>query len=80
MMKADKEWEDVIAEVTKEIRINHNKIIDDWYKAYLAQRYKQGKSIDVGSFTLNIQNEYTKEGCNCKYWFEESLPEAPEEE
>lgn len=65
-------FQDAIDKVTQEIQSNHYKIIDDWCKAYMAQRYIEGKSIDVGSFTLCQQNlSWAQNEIGFKYWFED---------
>ncbi len=67
---------DVIEKAVQEIKFNHDKIIDDWCKAYMAQRYKEGKSIDVGSFTLCQQNlSWAQNEVGFKYWFEDGKPD-----
>lgn len=67
--------QDEMEKAVDNIRSNHNKIIDDWCKAYLAQRYKEGKSIDVGSFTLCQQNlSWAQNEVGFKYWFEDGKP------
>jgi len=40
------DFEKKINDVVKEILEKHHQIIDDWCKAYMAQRYKDGRSID----------------------------------
>lgn len=68
-------FQDEIDKAVLNIKSNHNKIIDDWCKAYLAQRYKEGKSIDVGSFTLCQQNlSWAQNEVGFKYWFEDGKP------
>ena len=67
--------EDKILKAVNEIKSNHDKIIDDWCKAYMAQRYKEGKSIDIGSFTLCQQNlSLAQNEVGFKYWFEDGKP------
>ncbi len=69
-------FQDEIEKAVNDIRTNHNKIIDDWCKAYMAQRYKEGKSIDVGSFTLCQQNlSWAQNEVGFKYWFEDGKPD-----
>jgi hypothetical protein len=56
---------------------NHRQILDDWCKAYLAQRYQEGMNIQPGSFTLCEQVPTYHKGQNCyvkRYWFEEGTP------
>jgi hypothetical protein len=62
----------------QDILSNHRKIIDDWCKAYMAQRFEEGKSIKPGSFTLCEQVETYHKGKDCmvkRYWFENGIPE-----
>jgi Protein of unknown function (DUF551) len=62
----------------KNIIENHLQIIDDWCKAYISQRYKEGKSIDIGSFTLCQQNlSFAPNEIGHKYWFEDGKPSYP---
>lgn len=69
-------FEDEINKAVLDITTNHNKIIDDWSKAYMAQRYIEGKSIDVGSFTLCQQNlSWAQNQVGFKYWFEDGKPD-----
>lgn len=73
-------FEDKIQKAVNEISSNHLKIIDDWCKAYMAQRYKEGKSIEPGSFTLCEQVPTFHVGENCmvkKYWLEDGKPRYP---
>lgn len=68
-------FQDELDKAVDNIRANHNKIIDDWCKAYLAQRYREGKNIDVGSFTLCQQNlSWAQNEVGFKYWFEDGKP------
>jgi len=71
-------FEDAIEKAVNEIKSNHDKIINDWCKAYMAQRYKEGKSIEPGSFTLCEQVPTFHIGKDCmvkRYWFEDGTPE-----
>lgn len=69
------DFQDAIEKAVQNIKMNHDKIIDDWCKAYMAQRYKEGKSIDVGSFTLCQQNlSWAQNEVGFKYWFEDGKP------
>lgn len=69
------EFDEAIEKAVHEIRSNHNKIIDDWCKAYMAQRYKEGKSIDIGAFTLCQENlSWAQNEVGFKYWFEDGVP------
>lgn len=73
-------FEDALQKAVHDITTNHNKIIDDWCKAYMAQRYIEGKSIDVGSFTLCQQNlSWAQNEVGFKYWFEDGKPEFKDE-
>lgn len=72
-------FQDAIEKAVHDIKTNHDKIIDDWCKAYMAQRYKEGMSIDVGSFTLCQQNlSWAQNEVGFKYWFEDGKPRYPE--
>ncbi len=69
----------LLEKAVQDITQNHRKIIDDWCKAYMAQLYQQGKSIDVGSFTLMQQNLSMAPGeVGYKYWFEYGKPIFPD--
>ncbi len=69
------EFDEALEKAVHGIRSNHNKIIDDWCKAYMAQRYKEGKSIDIGSFTLCQQHlSWAQNVVGFKYWFEDGTP------
>lgn len=71
-------FEEQIQNAVNEIRTQHDKIIDDWCKAYMAQRHQEGKSIDVGSFTLCQQNlSWEQNKCGFRYWFEDGKPNYP---
>lgn len=69
-------FEEELEKAVSEILNNHLKIIDDWCKAYMAQRFKEGISIDVGSFTLCQQNlSLAPNEVGFKYWFEDGTPD-----
>lgn len=51
-MPIDKEEIDPIQKVVQEISKNHDKIIEDWCKAYLAELYEDGVQIKPGCFEL----------------------------
>ncbi len=66
--------DEILQKIVQEIRDNHNKIIDDWCKAYLAQLYEEGKEIKPGNYILCEQlptYHRGKETLVRKYWFEE---------
>ncbi len=63
--------DDLLDKIVRDISINHNKIIDDWCKAYIAQIYQEtGEVPKPGDFILN-QQSYSPEKmvCGYKYWF-----------
>ena len=73
--------DDKLEKAMKEIQQNHYKIIDDWCKAYMAQRCKEGKSINPGDFTLVQQNLSLASGeIGYKYWFEDVKPQFDKQE
>lgn len=60
----------IIDDVVKDMIQNHEKIIDDWCKAYMAQLYQEGYKIKPGMFILNEQETLLKNGFHGKrYWF-----------
>ena len=74
--------DELLQKVVKDIRENHLKIIDDWCKAYMAQRFKEGKNIEPGSFTLIEQVPTYHKGKDCmvrRYWFEDGIPDFKED-
>lgn len=59
-----------INECVRNIRENHNQIIDDWCKAYMAQIYKEKGSINPGDFCLNMQQGVIEDGkIFNRFWF-----------
>lgn len=61
---------DKLNEVILEIRKGHQKIIEDWCKAYLAQLYEEGIDLKPGCFVLNEQELHERDGIFVKrYWF-----------
>lgn len=69
--------DDILDKIVQEISQNHNKIIEDWCKAYLAELYEAGVEIKPGCFTLNEQVPiyHDKLGLMVKrYWFERGVP------
>ncbi len=64
--------DDIIQKVVADISKNHNKIIDDWCKAYLSQLYQEKGSIKPGDFMLVEQVPTMRhDGLFVKkYWFE----------
>lgn len=66
--------DEIINEVLDDIIKNHNKIIDDWCKAYLAQLYQENGTIKPGDFVLCQQEPiyFPLQSHNLvrKYWFE----------
>jgi hypothetical protein len=68
-------------EAIQNISMNHRKIIDDFCKAYMAQRYEEGKSIKPGSFVLNEQDLPIEEKrFGKRYWFTEGIPDYSEQD
>ncbi len=62
---------DLIEKVSKEVRANHRKILDDWCKAYLAQLYEESGEVKPGNYTLCQQELHEYKGKLVqKYWFE----------
>lgn len=76
------EMQNKMNEAVQNIGKNHRQIIDDWCKAYMAQRYEEGKSIKPGDFILNQQECNGKSGqIGFKYWFndKEQNEQPPED-
>ncbi len=70
--------DEILEKVVIEISQNHDKIIDDWCKAYLAQLYEEGVDIKPGCFTLNEQVPTIQKAELVKrYWFEPGIPDYP---
>ena len=62
----------LLDQCVENIKKNHEKIIDDWCKAYLAELFQCGIDIKPGCFTLVQQQGLTlKNGeLGYHYWFE----------
>lgn len=61
---------DKMNEAIATIRSDHDQIIDDWCKAYMAQIYKEKGSINPGDFTLNMQMGVVEDDkIFNRYWF-----------
>ena len=58
-----------INEAVNDIKKNHQQIIDDWCKAYLAQLNEEGHEIKPGLLTLNKQSVLLNGKMAWKYWF-----------
>lgn len=74
--------DEILNKVVQDIADNHNKIINDWCKAYMAQLYEEGVQIKPGNFTLNEQVPTFHKGKDClvkKYWFEPGIPQFDDE-
>lgn len=67
-------------EAIQNIIKNHSKIIEDFCKSYLAQRFEEGKSIKPGSFVLNEQDQSKDGNFGKRYWFTEGLPDYSKED
>ena len=67
-MTRDQLFEEALENIIK----NHNQIIDDWCKAYLAELYQKGMDIKPGCFTLVEQEGLTLQNGKLgkHYWFE----------
>jgi Protein of unknown function (DUF551) len=66
-------------EAIRNIAYRHREILDDWCKAYLAQRYEEGEEIKPGNFTLNEQMWDENGKMGKRYWFTDSVPNYPKE-
>ena len=63
--------DETLVKVVQDISEKHQKIIDDWCKSYLAQRYQEtGIVPKPGDFILNQQSYALNEmKAGYKYWF-----------
>lgn len=60
--------QDLIYECVQKIQRDHEKIIEDWSNAYMAEIYEKNKSIRPGDFILN-QQQMNGKYVGFKYWF-----------
>lgn len=70
----------IMKDLVSEITNNHEKILDDWYKAHLADEYQRDGKIRPCDFILRKEPVFEKiKGKDCdlpcfsgyKYWFEQ---------
>jgi translation initiation factor IF-1 len=70
----DEEKDLLLEEMTNKIKREYIKIIEDWCEAYVAQYYRDTKSmINPGDFVLCEQVPTFDSKTNCmvkRYWFE----------
>lgn len=72
----------LIEKVTRQIRENHHKILDDFCKAYMAELYAKGIKVNPGDLVLNEQLPTMDKEKDClvtKYWFAPAKPGFIEE-
>ncbi len=70
--------QELLDKMVADISTNHSKILDDWYKANVAQIYEETREIRPCDFTLNQQPVHEEGRCvhgqvpiftGYKYWF-----------
>lgn len=68
-----KKQEESFSKMVTDIRNNHNKIIDEFCKAYLSEMVKDGKEISINGLTLFHKqcSPLEKGSALNEYWFEE---------
>ena len=67
----EKEFQNLIDDVSKNIARNHYKILHDWFMAILSKSYEETGTINPRDFTLN-QSPIGGKGSfevGYKYWF-----------
>lgn len=64
---------EILLRVTEDISKNHSKIMNDWCRAYMSQKYKEtGIVPKPGDFILNQQSYSMRYGISgFRYWFSE---------
>ncbi len=67
----NKSLEQAIEDATRQIRHDHHKILDDFFKAYAAHICNLGKEFSLDDICLIEQEPHYKEGrITRRYWFE----------
>ncbi len=67
----NKSLEQLIEDMTRQVREKHHKILDDFYKAYTSELIKLGKDFSLDDICLIEQEPHYREGCvTRRYWFE----------
>lgn len=70
-MSENKSYEQLVEDITRQIRQQQGKILDDFFKAYAAQLAHFGKDFSLDDICLIEQEPQYREGCMTRrYWFE----------
>jgi hypothetical protein len=67
-MNTEKELDDCAKSLRKEFKLNHQKVLHSFYKAYLAECYARGESIDLRDHILNHEIVREDGKIRNKYW------------
>jgi hypothetical protein len=67
----NKSFEQAVEHLTRQIREQHYKLLDDFFMAYAAQLVHFGKDFSLDDICLVEQEPHYREGClTRRYWFE----------
>lgn len=67
----NKSYEQLVEDMTRQIREARNNILDDFYKAYAAQLFHLGKEFSLDDICIIEQEPHYRQGCATRrYWFE----------
>lgn len=70
-MSENKSYEQLVEDITRQIRKQHNEILDEFFKTYAAHLCKLNKDFSVDDICLIEQEPHMREGCiTRRYWFE----------
>jgi hypothetical protein len=70
-MSENKSYEQLVEDITRQIRQQQGKILDDFFKAYAAQLAHFGKDFSLDDICLIEQEPHYRDGCvTRRYWFE----------
>ena len=67
----NKSLEQLIEDMTRQIREKHHQLLDDFYKAYTSELVSLGKDFSLDDICLIEQEpHYREERVTRRYWFE----------
>jgi hypothetical protein len=67
-MNSDKDLDRAEKDLRKQFKDNHQKVLHDFYRAYLAKCYEQGESVDLRDYVLNHEIVREEGKLRNKYW------------